>query len=136
MRNREGGANSSTDQQTLTVMGQSPDQHASAGAHADFGQVLSIHTVTLELSFCIHIGSVAQTGVYHGRVKHVAFTVGQYYCFGKNSDSGFARDAAWFVDLGHPPLHGGADRNYGLSGEHDSVHHSPGEGIAFLAGES
>ena len=93
--------------------------------------------VALELAFGIHISAVAQTGVDQGRVQHVAFAVGQDNCLRENSDGRFARNAARFVDFGDPALHGGADRNHSLSIEHDiRRHHSSGEGIAFLAGES
>jgi hypothetical protein len=33
-----------------------------------------------ELAFGIDIGSVAQIGVHHGGVQHVALAVGQDYC--------------------------------------------------------
>src|SRR5271167_3367084 len=112
MRDRERRADASADQQTTASVGQPADKHAGARAHADFGQVLSVNAVTLELAFRIYVGSVPQAGVYHGRIEYVPFAVRQNYGLGKNSDRGFARDTPWVVDFGDPPLHGGARWNY------------------------
>ena len=136
MRHRESSAHCSADQQTFAAASQAADQHSAAGAETNLGQVLAIVAVTLELAFGVDIGSVAQIGVHHGGVQHVALAVGQDYRLGKNSDGRLARNAPRFVDLGDPSLHRGADGDYGLSIEHHRVHHPPGEGIAFLAGES
>src|SRR5256885_10019224 len=82
--------NGSADQRALAAAYEASHQHAATGAHADLGQVLAIMSAALELTFFVHIGSVAQACINQGCVEDVALAVRQNHRLREQTNGGFA----------------------------------------------
>ena len=89
----------------------------------------------LELTFFVHIGSIAQAGVDHWCVEHVALAVWQNHSLREESNGGLAGNTPRLIHFCDSSFDPGAGWNHGLATQNDSFCDSAGEGISALAGK-